>query len=467
MPLQRFMTNMIKITAKDIETATRGRLRSSARNPYVTGFSTDSRAVSSGDWFIAVKGDVFDGHDFISQALEKGASGVIVKAPAPPLLARKRINVLEVEDTVEAMGRIAALIRTKVDIPVICVTGTNGKTTVKDLLAHVLAQKFKVLKSDRSYNNIIGLSLTLFDMEREHEAAVLEIGTNHPGEISRLAAIAQPHMAIITNIGDGHLEAFSDREGVFVEKISLLDALPQTGLAILNRDDAFLSRAAVHDVTVKYFGMSPKAGFRIEDVERLGNGYRFRIGGEEFTIPLEGEHNVHNAAAVICAAKQFGFSRDDIQQALSEGKLPGMRLEKVRMNGITFINDAYNANPDSFESALDLLQASRPEGKKGVIAGDMLELGEKSGEFHRMIGKSIAERKIDFIITLGERSREIALGAIERGINREAVMRAESHEHAAEIVRQVAGPGALVLLKGSRGMRMEEVLKCFTTFCTR
>ncbi|MGB2601932.1 MAG: UDP-N-acetylmuramoyl-tripeptide--D-alanyl-D-alanine ligase [Candidatus Omnitrophota bacterium] len=457
---------MINITVKEIAQATGGRVYSRKENETVNGFSIDSRTTVPGDIFIAIKGSNFDGHDFIGEALDKGASGIIVQEKAGISLPSNASHLIAVEDTLEALGRVAAEIRSRVDIPVVCITGTNGKTTVKDILSRLLSAEYKVLKSDKSYNNIIGLSLTLFDLDSSYDVVVLELGTNHPGEIPVLARIAAPHIAIITNIGDGHLQYFVDREGVFVEKISLLDYLPDTGMAFLNRDDPLLARAATRGVTRKFYGSSEGSDFLISDFSRKNDGYEFSLNGDVFFVPLKGEHNIYNAASAVAVAGYFGISVDNIRQLLKEISLPGMRLEKVTAENITFINDSYNANPDSFECALMVLKENDEGRKKGVVAGDMMELGEKSDEFHEMIGKSIQDKGFDFLITLGKSAGHIADGALEEGMSKDRVLRVETHEEAAVMIKQMADKDAVVLLKGSRASRMEEVLKCFTISCT-
>ncbi len=457
---------MIELTVKDIARVTGGQLFSEKKDAVIKGFSIDSRTIVPGQFFIAVKGKNFDGHDFAGDAVDKGASGLVVEYPLKALPMEKVDHVIVVEDAREAMGMIAAEIRSRVNIPVICVTGTNGKTTLKGILSRILSSGYRVLESRKSYNNVIGLSLTLFDLDPSHDMAVLELGTNHPGEIAKLARIARPTAAIITNIGDGHLEYFVDREGVFKEKIHLLEFLPPSGVAFLNKDDVFLSGGDRQGVVKKFYGLSDGCDFRISDVVKRGNGYSFSLNGKEYFIPLEGEHNVHNAAVAIAAAEHLGVNRENIQKKLEEVSLPEMRLESIDVNGMMFINDSYNANPDSFECALRTLQAAAGR-YKGVVAGEMLELGERTGEMHRMIGKSIADKGVDFLITLGSSAGHMIKGALESGMEKERVLCAKSHEEAAEMVRRMARPGTVVLLKGSRASKMEEVLKCFTIFCIR
>ncbi|MFC1479891.1 UDP-N-acetylmuramoyl-tripeptide--D-alanyl-D-alanine ligase [Candidatus Omnitrophota bacterium] len=456
---------MIRFTVKDIALSTGGELFSENAEAVVGGFSVDSRTIKHGQIFIAIEGNKFNGHDFIRDAAEKHASGLIVEHSRGSACRGLAEHVVCVENTRRAMGMIAREIRKRASIPVICITGTNGKTTVKDILFHVLSARHNVLRSEKSYNNIIGVSLTLFELDPSHDIAVLELGSNHPGEISKLAGIVAPQTAIITNIGDAHLEGFIDREGVFAEKISLLDSLSAGGTVFLNKDDSMLARADTGGIAKKFYGTLPECDFKITGLVEGRHGCNFYLNGKSFFLPMEGVHNVYNAAAAIAAASCFGMDYEEIRRSLKEVSLPKMRLEKLNIDGLLFINDAYNANPGSFECALEVLQHSASGGAKGVVAGDMMELGDKSDELHRMVGRNIAGKDIDFLITLGNRARHIADGAIEAGMGKSRVLSAESHEDAARMIRQVAQPETVVLMKGSRAAKMEEVLKCFTMSC--
>lgn len=458
---------MVKITIKDILSATGGKLASGTGNYNVPAFSTDTRNIIPGSVFIAIKGKNFDGHDYVKDALDKGASGAIVERAIDTGASNKDKDVIVVGDTQEAMGKIASVIRSRVSIPVISITGTNGKTTTKEILAHILSSKYKVLKSKKSFNNIIGLSLTLFELDPSHEVAVLEIGTNHPGEIGALGAIARPDIAVITNIGDGHLEFFGDRRGVFNEKTSLLDHMSASGKAFLNKDDELLSHVPHASAAGKFFGRAAGSDLVITKVSRTAYGHEFSLNGDGYSIPLEGEHNVHNAAAAVAVARHLGLSPEEIRESLEKVSLPEMRLQKVKSGGVTFINDSYNANPSSFECALKVLSGDTSAGKRGVVAGDMMELGDRTEEFHRKIGRSIAEKGIDFLIAIGPNAGHMVSGAVDSGMPADRAMRAGTHQAAADLLKGFAGADTVVLLKGSRSARMEEVLKCFTTFCTR
>ncbi|NQT33363.1 MAG: UDP-N-acetylmuramoyl-tripeptide--D-alanyl-D-alanine ligase [Candidatus Omnitrophica bacterium] len=481
---------MIELTAKDVSKVIDGGIISDDPGAQVSGFSVDTRTLVPGEFFIAIKGKNFDGHDFIEEAVNKGASGIIAEKPrykskisngARPVTNFREIyngpraaeyakgrapHTLLVEDTSLAMGKIAGEIRRRVNLPVICITGTNGKTTVKRILSRILSSKFKVLESRRSYNNIIGVSLTLFDLDPSYDLAVLELGTNYPGEIASLAGIARPDIAVMTNIGNGHLEFLSDRESVFAEKTRILDYLPDEGAAFLNKDDEFLAGTSIKHGHLKFYGMHPGSDFLISDLFMKEGGQEFSLGGESFFIPLEGAHNVYNAAAAISVALHLGMKSEEIRSALCDVSLPEMRLEKVIIDDLVFINDSYNANPDSFQCALEVLKGSREGSSKIVVAGDMTELGTLSDDFHRRLGRSIAEKSVDFLIVLGENAEKIIDGALTSGMEKEKVLHAKSHSEAAEMVKKVSPPEAVVLIKGSRKSRMEEVLKCFTISCT-
>lgn len=457
----------MRFTVNDIVSSTGGKLLSQASDEEVKGFSIDTRTIEPGEFFITVKGSNFDGYDFIDEAVEKGARGIIVDRLLDDNIKEKIDHIILVKDTVLAMGDMARVIRKSSNIPFICITGSNGKTSVKDMIAHVLSDKYKVLKSKKSYNNLIGLSLTLFDLDPSHDIAVIELGTNFPGEIAALADIAGPTAAVITNIGDTHLEFFGNRDCVFSEKISLLGFLPDDGIAFLNGDDAFLGKAGIRKSTVKFYGTFAGSEYLISGISRKKHGFSFSLNGRGFFLPLEGVHNVNNAAAAIAVAEYFDIDPRHLRKRLEEVSLPEMRLEKINIDGFTFINDSYNANPSSFECALDVLMENNDGEVKGVVSGDMMELGERSRDFHRCLGKSIASRGVDFLVVLGGEAKEIATGAIEGGMQENRVLLGETHEDAAEMVRHMAGPGTVVLLKGSRMSRMEEVLKCFTISCTR
>ncbi len=457
---------MIKITIKETAEVTGGELISSSPDEIVSGFSIDSRTVKPGQLFIAVKGENFDGHDFISEAFRAGAKGFIVSCLSKENRETPPGHVIVVNDTVSAMGKLAGYIRSRKDLPVVCIAGTNGKTTVKDILSHILSVKFRVLASKRSYNNIIGLSLTLFELEDAYDMVILEVGTNHPGEIEELGKIARPNTAIITNIGRAHLESFGCKKDIFNEKASLLKYLSDGGKVFLNGDDPFLKDIDLKAMSKIFFGISKNSDYWINSISQGLSGYDFSVNNESYFVPLDGVHNVYNAAVSVTVAKELGVSYKDIKERLNSISLSGGRLEKSRVNGRMFINDAYNANPDSFECALRVLKDNYNNGKTVVVAGDMLELGDNSSLFHRLIGRDIAGKEINYLVTLGNKAGEIAEGAIEAGMSEGNVVKAKDHQDAARILKEITDLGSTILLKGSRSTKMEEVLRCFISSYT-
>ncbi len=459
---------MIDIGVKEIADAVSGELTSSSvANEVISGISIDSRTIQPGEVFIAISGENADGHDYISQAVAAGAVGVVSERSRAEVELPAQIYFIRVGNSIDAMKTIAAYIRDKIDIPVVAITGTNGKTTVKDILQCLLSKKYKTYKSPLSYNNKFGISLTLFGINKSHSAAVFEIGTNHPGEIADLTRLVRPSYAVITNVGAGHLEFFGNTDGVFREKISILDHLPADGIGFLNGDDVRLREAATDIKKIVFFGKTPGCDFHVTDILKREDGYDFSLNGEVLHIPLVGEHNVNNAAAAIAVAVTMGVEYNVIRKGLLEVSLPEMRMKKSLSGGLIFLNDAYNANPDSFECALKTLEDMDSQGRKWVISGDMLELGSRSDELHRELGERIASKNFDFLITLGDAGMMTASGAIEAGMNDEHVFCSRDHEGAALLIRTIARLGDVILLKGSRKMRMEEILKCYITSCTR
>ncbi|MFH1799159.1 MAG: UDP-N-acetylmuramoyl-tripeptide--D-alanyl-D-alanine ligase [Candidatus Omnitrophota bacterium] len=462
---------MSRVTIKQIAKITDGELFS--KNPLeilVKSFSIDSRTIEPGQFFIAVKGENFDGHNFVEEAAAKGAAGFIIEGPAGAGLAKKAVHIIQVKNTLKAMGDIASEIRSCAELPVICVIGSNGKTTVKDMLSGMLSSKYKVLASKRSYNNLIGLSLTLFGMNPSCEAVVLELGTNSPGEILNLSRIARPDVVVVTNIGSAHLGAFGSKGKIFEEKISILNSLSSKGAFFFNKDDSLLSaiRSRQYNFLTQCYGRTSGSDFLISRILQKKEGSEFFLGKNKFYVPFPGLHNVYNASAAIASALYMGVQIREIQKALKCVKLPDMRMANARVDKVRFINDSYNASPESFECALNVLQENQKGFLKGVVTGGMLELGPKTKEFHRKIGQSIAARGINFLIVVGDLAKDIASGALRKGMSKKQVFYADSHMDAARKIQNLEeGREKVVLLKGSRETRMEEVLKCFTMFYTR
>ncbi len=424
-----------------------------------TGISTDTREIIAGSLFLALKGENFDGHDFLAQAVEKGAAGIIAeKEPA----GITEVPVFVAADSREALQGLARLHRLRYDIPVAAVTGSNGKTTTKDMLASVLKEKFQLIKTEKNLNNEIGLSKTLLQLNETHEACVVEMGMRGFGQIRSLAATALPTIGIVTNVGTSHIELLGSQEGIAKAKGELIEALPDNGVAVLNGDDPYVR--AMHDKTKGkciYYGIHGDAlDCWAEDIVYEGRETRFAFCTKDCRIdiqmPVSGEHNVYDALAALSAAGELGVSPEQMKAGLKAFQASPMRQELVRLGEVLFVNDAYNANPSSMEESL---KAVKNMAEKRVIAvlGDMLELGDTAKAAHCHIGTVCRTLEIDGLITVGNMAKYIA----EEAGDKVACYAAKDHADAAEYLKSIVQKGDTVLLKGSRSMKMETVLALF------
>jgi UDP-N-acetylmuramoyl-tripeptide--D-alanyl-D-alanine ligase len=442
--------------------ATGGRLASGNSQAKIKGISIDSRKIKPQQAFIAIKGSNFDGHDFISQAVRKGASCVISNPLSNNDQNPKKTVLIEVKDTVRALGDIARFQRDKFDIPVIAITGSNGKTTAKEMVSWVLSAKYRVLKNEGTKNNQIGLPLTLLNLHRNCDIVVLELGSNHFGEIGYLAEVCAPNIGIITNIGPSHLEFFGDLVGVLKEKYALIENLKEPYIAILNADDRLLSTkvlALASKPLVLGFGMRPGCDFSGLQVSELPRAVTFYTAGEKFSLNTPGRHNIYNALAAIAVGRIFGVANKDIAKRLSTFKFPEGRMNFVTARKIRFIDDTYNSNPLSLKYALELLADYQAKGRKILVMGDMLELGKSQEEFHRQAGLQAA-RACDIMVAVGKLSELAAHTARSSGLNAKGIFICKSAHEARDILLNKISPKEddIVLVKGSRAMKMEEVL---------
>lgn len=448
--------------AANLARIARGRILSGSPDMEIdpAKISTDSRApFRRGGFFIALKGANFDGNRFVNDAFEKGAIGALVAQPPAPPAARRGKLIIQTDDTTRSLRDIASAHRKKFKIPVIAVTGSNGKTTVKDMIWSVLSKKYNVLRNEGTRNNHIGVSQTLLKLKASHAACVIELGTNHKGEIGCLAGISRPDIAVITNIGPSHLEFLRDLEGVYEAKKEILEFMDrEKGILIVNGDDVFLSRMKDGVSRIIRFGMKDANDFSARIVSTGRGRIRFRVNDEMlFELKLLGAHNVYNALAAIAVAFQSGLSYRSISKGLAAYRPTAMRLNLERVRGVDIINDSYNSNPLSMERALDTVK-NYPAHARWVVSGDMLELGPGSARLHRDMGCSIARSGIEGVLTFGNLSRHVLSGALACGVRPERLWRCSSHEEIARILKKITKKGDVVLLKGSRGMKMEEVL---------
>jgi UDP-N-acetylmuramoyl-tripeptide--D-alanyl-D-alanine ligase len=426
------------------------------------GISIDSRQIKSGQLFFAMRGKNYDAHDYAVQAVSSGASGLVLERVVPDLPSG--VDVFLVPDTLAALQSLARYNRSAFNIPVIAVTGSVGKTTTKDLMAVVLSVKFNTLKTTGNQNNEIGLPLTLLNLNESHEALVVEMAMRGPGEIDFLCGLALPNAAIITNIGEAHLGLLGSVENIAQAKGELLEHIPVSGFAVLNAQSPFIFKQAARcRGKVIFFGAASNLDIYARDIRISGEGSAFTVeaGGRSFNIflPLPGAHNVLNALSVIGAALELGFTAGEITEGLARITLSGSRLEIIDLKDITVINDTYNANPSSVKAALEAL-AEVAEGKRKIaVLGDMLELGEKADSFHNQLGESIASTGVDYLITVGGLARQMALGAMNNGMAGSHVFICDSNAEGFGKLKELLLAGDVVLVKGSRGMRMEEIIQ--------
>jgi UDP-N-acetylmuramoyl-tripeptide--D-alanyl-D-alanine ligase len=450
----------VKITAADILAATGGRLAAGEAATAVTGLSTDSRTTKPGEVFFALVGERFDGHTFLRQVATGGAAAVVISSgAASDQLTEFTGPVIVVADTQRALGDLAAWYRGRLVGCVVAITGSCGKTTVKEMVGQVLASAgLRGQRPESSFNNSIGVPLTILRSEADDDYLVLELGTSAPGEMRRLGEIARPDVAVVTCVGPSHLEGLRSLEGVAEEKEHLVRSLGADGVAVLNFDDERVR--AMGEATrgrVVTFGTTG-GDVRAERIETGPDGVRFTLEtGTEIRLPAPGRHNVLNALAAVAAAREFGLTDDVIAVALAGYRSPKMRLARTALgDGVTLIDDAYNANPMSSGAALEVLCVQPKTGRYVLVQGDMLELGAESERRHEELGRAIAVSCVGLLVTVGTLTRTTSLAAAER---RDLVRLhfGDSQAASGEVVELLA-PGDVVLVKGSRGMAMEHVV---------
>ena len=432
-----------------------------SRKCAISRICTDSRQARKDDLFVALAGDRFDGHQFLQETAQKGVAAVLVnraQLPAEPL----NCAVIAVNNTRQALGRIAAQYRNDFTLPIVTVAGSNGKTSTKELIASVLRQKLAALWSDASFNNDIGVPLTLLRLDKTHQAAVLEAGTNHPGELAPLVAMIRPQFGVITGIGREHLEFFGDLDGVAREEGWLAELLPADGTLLLNGDDPWTPRLAQRTrASVVRVGTAAANDWRAAGIRTDKQGAAFRVEtarsdyAGDYRIALLGKHQVLNALFAIALGAALGIRRDDIQRGLAECQTPKMRLQLWEHNGVTILDDAYNANADSVLAALQTLQDFPCKGRRIAVLGDMAELGAQSQAAHEEIGRRAAELGVGQLFAVGAMAPSTARAARLAGLNR--VLEFPDTDSAAAAVKSFLRSGDVLLLKASRAARLERI----------
>lgn len=420
-----------------------------------TSVTTDTRKAVKDCLFIALAGEKFDGHDFAAAALEKGAGAVMVERDLG--LGKRQIIV---GSTGQALLDLAGYYRSLFKIPVVGVTGSVGKTTTKEMIAAVLGSKYKTLKTEGNHNNEIGMPLTLFELEIDHEAAVIEMGMNHFGEISRMTAAAKPDIAVISNIGVSHIENLGSREGILKAKLEILEGMKGDAPIVLNGDDDMLSKADTGSHPRVFYSVSNSScAYTAFDITSTDDETEFTVGFSggpvRACLPFTGRHNIYNALAACAVGELCGISVEQALEALKNYKTTGLRQKIVKKNSITFIEDCYNASPDSQAAALAVL-GSMNSGRKIAVLGDMLELGSYSETAHRLVGKYAAQNGADIVFTYGEQSLLTAESAKENGV-KDVRTFSDKNELAASLAGELK-EGDAVLFKASRYMKLEEVI---------
>jgi UDP-N-acetylmuramoyl-tripeptide--D-alanyl-D-alanine ligase len=457
-----------EVTLGEIIAAIKGELISGPEDPVIEGLSTDSREIKKGDLFLALKGPNYDGHDFVKQALDKGAAGIVVqKDYGSKILKDGNRSLVTVTDTLNALGDLAGWWRHQQRVRVAAITGSAGKTTTKEMTAGILRIGASTLKNEGNFNNLVGLPLTLLMLKKDHRKAVLEMGMNRPGEIARLTEIADPDIGLITNVGRAHLEGVGDIRGVARAKVELLEEIASDSHVLLNGDDELLMEVSKpFKKTVSTYGLGSGNDMKAENITSLGReGSSFEIQheGSSFTIRLKvpGIQNVRNALAASAIALRMETPVDQIVQGLKDFSGIKGRFMPTRLpGGAMLVDDTYNSNPYSLKAALNALKDLKAkEGRVLVGLGEMMELGHETASAHLEAGELVAEMDAYFFAAMGEHAEEMIRGAVDKGFPQKRAVLVETHREMAQALRDMMDAGDLILLKGSRRAGLEKVVE--------
>jgi UDP-N-acetylmuramoyl-tripeptide--D-alanyl-D-alanine ligase len=454
---------MITRTLQEIQEMIAGSgLSAQYKNLVISGVSTDTRTICKGNLYIPLKGEKFNGHAFVKDAFAKGAVAALWEKNEPGF--PQDVPLIFVDDTLQALQRLASRYREQLSVKVIGITGSNGKTTTKDMTAAILSTQYKVQKTEGNLNNHIGLPLTLLRLEEDTEVAVVEMGMSNFGEIELLSSLAKPDAAIITNIGESHMQELGSRDGIAKAKLEIVSGLKEDGVFVYNGDEPLLTtRVQNMNLSQKTvtFGSKDNNDYYPLNISMKANGTTFTVNhhpSDSLFIPILGKHHVYNALAAISAARFLDVSWENIKSGLENLQVTKMRMEVVKRNdGLTIINDAYNASPTSMKAALELLGELKGYEKKIAVLGDMLELGKKEVEFHEEIGRLLSPNQIDYVFTYGKLGEKIATAA-QPAFPEGHVKAYDSKEALAADLAVLVSSKDVVLLKASRGMKLEEII---------
>jgi UDP-N-acetylmuramoyl-tripeptide--D-alanyl-D-alanine ligase len=428
---------------------------------------TDSRLVEAGDVFWGLVGERFNGGRFVNEALMRGATGVVVQdCEVDPWAGR---FCLQVDDSCEALWRLARWHRSRMQGNTIAVTGSVGKTTTREMIQAVLQTELTGTASPKNYNNHFGVPLSMLEMAPEHDYAVLELGASGLGEIARLADLCQPQFGVITRLGEAHLEGFGGTDEVAQAKVELLSALPETGCAVLNGDDARLRRL-IDDCAAEiiWVGRDADCDLVATDIQSDAGQLRFRVAGDQYTVNVWGRHFLTSALVAVAIGRKMGLDAGQIAAGLANFRSPAMRCEVIKRDGLTIVNDTYNSSPSAMRAVLDLLREMPTVGRRIVVCGDMAELGHEAGAWHRIIGQEVVTRcGADILIACGDCAEETTFGAISAGMPAERAIACRLPEETLPQLDDVVLPGDTVLVKGARALAMERVVAALLTEPTR
>ena len=443
----------MRLKLTQIAAACGGTVTNLTDDAVITSFATDSRECGPGVLFVPIRGERVDGHEFIDKAFAAGS-------PAAFTEEEREIPggaLIRVQDCRAALQKTAAWYRAQFDCPIVGVTGSVGKTTLKEMVAQTLSAKFNVHKTAGNQNSQVGVPITVCGLKKEHTAAVVEMGVSMPGEMARIASVVKPTCAVMSNIGVSHIEFMKTRENILAEKAHIADFLPEDGALFVNGDDDLLpALKEKNGHKVFTYGLSPLCDWRATELNEADKGTFFTCtgpGGEtaKLFVPAAGQHNVRNALAAIAVARFLGVPAEDAARALAAYKTPAMRQQIGTVGGLTIIDDSYNASPDSMQSAIDVLCSRRAQ-KHAAVLADMLELGDYAQEGHFSVGQYARAHGVELLVAVGELAKDIARGYGEGAYH------FASNAEAAEFLKEALSPGDALLVKGSRGMRTEEII---------
>ena len=451
----------------DIIKATKGKLLIGKLETECENFCTDTRKIQKDDVYIGLKGEKFNGNEYYKEALENGAKVAIISGieiPKNEIEQLKEKTIIQVEDSLEAFGNIAAYKRNLYDIPVVQITGSVGKTSTRDIVANVVRTKYKTLQTEGNQNNAVGLPTTLLKL-KDHEAVVVESGMNHLGEISYLGKIAKPTIAVITNVGTAHIGFLGSRENILKAKLEILENLKPDGYIVINNDNDLLNKWAKEDTKYKKytFGIEQEADVMAYNIQINENNstYNVKIDNKEYTVtvPVSGKHFVYNSLCAIAVGNLLNIAPDNIIKGISSFTLTKNRMEVDKIkNNITIINDAYNASYDSMKAALEYLK-ELPGNRKIAVLGDMFELGDFAEEIHRKVGTEVVTHKVDMLVTVGKLANYIADEAEYIGMPKDQVIRLNTTTEAINYLNGNLEKDDVVLLKAANGMHFAEIFK--------